>query len=254
MQGRFVDKVVIVTGATSGIGREAAIRFAREGAKVVVAGRRQSQGDAVVGDIAQAGGEALFVRTDVADEASVSALVSATLERYGRLDCAFNNAGIGGESPKRTADHTKANWDAVLGINLTGTWLSMKYEIPAMLASGGGAIVNTSSIYGLKRSDMGHVPYAVSKHGVLALTKTAAYEYAKKGLRVNAVCPGWTHSEMIDPALETDAKFRAFVERQIPMGRVAGTGEIADAVLWLCSAEAAYVNGHALSVDGGVIG
>jgi NAD(P)-dependent dehydrogenase (short-subunit alcohol dehydrogenase family) len=254
MQGRFVDKVVIVTGATSGIGREAAIRFAREGAKVVVAGRRQSQGDAVVGDIAQAGGEALFVRTDVADEASVSALVSATLERYGRLDCAFNNAGIGGESPKRTADHTKANWDAVLGINLTGTWLSMKYEIPAMLASGGGAIVNTSSIYGLKRSDMGHVPYAVSKHGVLALTKTAAYEYAKKGLRVNAVCPGWTHSEMIDPALETDAKFRAFVERQIPMGRVADTGEIADAVLWLCSAEAAYVNGHALSVDGGVIG
>ncbi len=254
MQGRFVDKVVIVTGATSGIGREAAIRFAREGAKVVVAGRRQSQGDAVVGDIAQAGGEALFVRTDVADEASVSALVSATLERYGRLDCAFNNAGIGGESPKRTADHTKANWDAVLGINLTGTWLSMKYEIPAMLASGGGAIVNTSSIYGLKRSDMGHVPYAVSKHGVLALTKTAAYEYAKKGLRVNAVCPGWTHSEMIDPALETDAKFRAFVERQIPMGRVADTSEIADAVLWLCSAEAAYVNGHALSVDGGVIG
>lgn len=254
MQGRFVDKVVIVTGATSGIGREAAIRFAREGAKVVVAGRRQSQGDAVVGDIAQAGGEALFVRTDVADEASVSALVSATLERYGRLDCAFNNAGIGGESPKLTADHTKANWDAVLGINLTGTWLSMKYEIPAMLASGGGAIVNTSSIYGLKRSDMGHVPYAVSKHGVLALTKTAAYEYAKKGLRVNAVCPGWTHSEMIDPALETDAKFRAFVERQIPMGRVADTGEIADAVLWLCSAEAAYVNGHALSVDGGVIG
>lgn len=254
MQGRFVDKVVIVTGATSGIGREAAIRFAREGAKVVVAGRRQSQGDAVVGDIAQAGGEALFVRTDVADEASVSALVSATLERYGRLDCAFNNAGIGGESPKRTADHTKENWDAVLGINLTGTWLCMKYEIPAMLAAGGGAIVNTSSIYGLKRSDMGHVPYAVSKHGVLALTKTAAYEYAKKGLRVNAVCPGWTHSEMIDPALETDAKFRAFVERQIPMGRVADTGEIADAVLWLCSAEAAYVNGHALSVDGGVIG
>lgn len=254
MQDRFEGKVVIVTGATSGIGREVALRFAREGAKVAAVGRRQAEGDAVVAAIAAAGGEAMFVRADVADPASVEAMVAATVARWGRLDCAFNNAGIGGESPKRTADHTKENWDAVLGINLTGTWLCMKYEIPAMLAAGGGAIVNTSSIYGLKRSDMGHVPYAVSKHGVLALTKTAAYEYAKKGLRVNAVCPGWTHSEMIDPALEADAKFRAFVERQIPSGRVADAGEIAEAVLWLCSGAASYVNGHALSVDGGVIG
>ncbi|HOA95839.1 MAG TPA: SDR family NAD(P)-dependent oxidoreductase, partial [Quisquiliibacterium sp.] len=153
MQDRFEGKVVIVTGATSGIGREVALRFAREGAKVAAVGRRQAEGDAVVAAIAAAGGEAMFVRADVADPASVEAMVAATVARWGRLDCAFNNAGIGGESPKRTADHTKENWDAVLGINLTGTWLCMKYEIPAMLAAGGGAIVNTSSIYGLKRSD-----------------------------------------------------------------------------------------------------
>lgn len=253
MQRRFDGKVVIVTGATSGIGREAAIRFAREGASVVVAARRQTQGDAVVEEIRKASGEATFVRTDVADPACVEAMVAATLARYGRLDCAFNNAGIGGETTKRTADHSKENWDAVLATNLTGVWLSMKYEIPAMLANGGGAIVNTSSVYGLTRSDIGHAPYAVSKHGVIALTKSAAFEYAKRGLRVNAVCPGWTHSEMIDPGLDANEKFRAFVEGQVPMGRVADASEIADAVLWLCSGEASYVTGHAMSVDGGVM-
>ncbi len=253
MQRRFDGKVVIVTGATSGIGREAAIRFAREGASVVVAARRQTQGDAVVEEIRKASGEAMFVRTDVADPASVAAMVAATLARYGRLDCAFNNAGIGGETTKRTADHSKENWDAVLATNLTGVWLSMKHEIPAMLANGGGAIVNTSSVYGLTRSDIGHAPYAVSKHGVIALTKSAAFEYAKRGLRVNAVCPGWTHSEMIDPGLDANEKFRAFVEGQVPMGRVADASEIADAVLWLCSGEASYVTGHAMSVDGGVM-
>jgi NAD(P)-dependent dehydrogenase (short-subunit alcohol dehydrogenase family) len=253
MQRRFDGKVVIVTGATSGIGREAAIRFAREGASVVVAARRQTQGNAVVEEIRKASGEAMFVRTDVSDPASVEAMVAAAVARYGRLDCAFNNAGIAGETTKRTADHSKENWDSVLATNLTGVWLSMKYEIPAMLENGGGAIVNTSSVYGLTRSDIGHVPYAVSKHGVIALTKSAAYEYAKRGLRVNAVCPGWTHSEMVDPGLETNEKFRAFVEGQVPMGRVADASEIADAVLWLCSSEASYVTGHAMSVDGGVM-
>jgi NAD(P)-dependent dehydrogenase (short-subunit alcohol dehydrogenase family) len=252
MQKRFENKVAIVTGATSGIGRETAQMFAHEGAKVVIAARREQMGSELVDIIKRDGGDALFVRTDVSDAASIEAMVATTMETYGRLDCAFNNAGIAGEAMKPTADHSKEMWDAVLATNLTGVWLSMKYEIPVMLKNGGGAIVNASSAYGLRASTVGHVPYAVSKHGVIGLTKTAAIEYAAHGLRVNAVCPGWAHSEMVDPALEAlPDQLGALIAHDVPMKRVADAAEIARAVLWLCSDEASYVTGHAMSIDGG---
>ena len=242
MSKRFEGKVVIVTGATSGIGREAALQFAAQGASVVLAARRQALGADVVACIRQQGGEALFVQTDVTNEASLQNMVAATIGAYGRLDCAFNNAGIAGEAMKPTAEHSRENWDAVLATNLTGVWLSLKCQIPALLKSGGGAIVNNSSTYGLKPSTAGHVPYAVAKHGVIGLTRTAAIEYAKAGLRVNAICPGWTHAEMVDPALAAlPEQLGALISQDVPMGRVAEAAEIAGAVLWLCSPEASYV-------------
>jgi NAD(P)-dependent dehydrogenase (short-subunit alcohol dehydrogenase family) len=252
MQQRFRGKVALVTGATSGIGRETALCFGREGARVVVAGRREAQGREVVSAIEGAGGEATFVPTDVTDEASIARMVSFTLERFGRLDCAFNNAGISGEAFKLTAEHRLENWDAVIATNLTGVWLCMKYEIPAMLTSGGGAIVNNSSGYGLVGTAIGNVPYVAAKHGVIGLTKSAAIEYAVQGIRVNAVCPGWTHSEMVDPALAAlPAVFDSIVTNEIPMRRIGDAVEIARSVLWLCSDESSYVTGHSLVVDGG---
>jgi A-factor type gamma-butyrolactone 1'-reductase (1S-forming) len=249
---RFKGKTVIVTGASSGIGRKTALAFAAEGANVALAARREAEGERVAEEIKAAGGNALFIKTDVSQSASVQALVDRTVATFGRLDCAFNNAGIGGDAMLPTADHSEANWDQVIAVNLTGTWLCMKHQIPAMLKSGGGAIVNNSSAYGLTASTVGHVPYAASKHGVIGLTKTAAVEYARNGLRVNAVCPGWTHSELVDPALEAfPEQLNTLIDQDVPMGRVADPMEIARAVLWLCSDEASFVTGHALSADGG---
>ncbi|MDX2029618.1 MAG: SDR family oxidoreductase [Blastocatellia bacterium] len=251
MQKRFAEKVVIVTGASSGIGKVTAVEFGREGARVVVAARREAESEATVQAIRDAGGEALFIRTDVADAASVRDMVAQTIATWGRLDCAFNNAGIAGDVFLPTADHTEENWDQVLDVNLKGTWLCMKSQIPEMLKTGRGAIVNNSSVYGLKPSTVGHAPYAVSKHGVVALTKTAANEYAKQGLRVNAVCPGWTHSEIVDSALEAYPEMVERIRQWVPMERVADGIEIARLVLWLCSDEASYITGQAIAPDGG---
>jgi A-factor type gamma-butyrolactone 1'-reductase (1S-forming) len=248
---RFADKVVIVTGATSGIGRVSALAFAGEGARVVLAARRAEQGQQLVEEIKAAGGEASFIQTDVARADDVMKMVSHTIETYGRLDCAFNNAGIGGDVMLPTAEHSEENWDQVMSINLKGVWLCMKYQIPEMLRQGGGSILNNSSIYGLAASTVGHVPYAVSKHGIIGLTRTAAFEYAAQAIRVNAICPGYTHTELVDNALEALPGLFDKIVADVPMRRIAATEEIVRAVLWLCSDEASFVTGQALAADGG---
>lgn len=251
MEKRFQGKVALVTGASSGIGKVTAIEFARAGANVVLAARRAEESQQVVNQIKSEGGEAMFVQTDVTQQSSIIALIEQTVAAYGRLDCAFNNAGIAGDVFTSTADHTEENWDTVMNTNLKGVFLCMKHEIGQMLKQGGGTIVNNSSVYGLRSSTVGHVPYAVSKHGLIALTKTAAHEYATKGIRINAVCPGWTHSEIVDGALEAYPDLHDFISGIVPMQRVADSVEIARVVLWLCSDEASYITGQALAADGG---
>ncbi len=248
----FTGKVVLVTGASSGLGEATALEFARQGASVVLAARRVERCRALAARIVDAGGQALHVPVDVSRAADAEAMVRATLDRFGRLDCAVNNAGIAGPMRTPVADVDEAQWDAVMGVNLKGVWLCMKHEIPAMLASGGGAIVNVASIYGLKPSDVGHAPYAASKHGVIGLTRSAATDYGRQQLRINAVAPGFTRSEMVDlerPGAEEH--YGRMVARHCAMQRLGEAEEAARAIVWLCSPAASYVNGAVLSVDGG---
>ena len=250
MPKRLEDKVALVTGASSGIGRASAIALAAEGARVVVAARRVEMGEETVAMIRAAGGEATFVRTDVGVASDVERLVRATAETYGRLDCALNNAGVPGSVLAPTADLTEAQWDEVLATNVRGVWLSMKYEIPLMLESGGGAIVNMASILGLIGSGMGVSPYVTSKHAIVGLTKAAALEYAKRGIRVNAVCPGFVETALIELATDVPGIGEALVAAH-PIGRIGRPEEVADAVVWLCSGESSFVTGQALVLDGG---
>ena len=250
--GRFDGKVALVTGAGSGIGRESAKLFAQEGAKVVVVDILVDCGEQTVKMVKSAGGEAAFIKCDVSKATDVETAVTFALDTYGRLDCALNNAGIEG-SKVPVVDLTEAAWDKILGVNLKGVWLCMKYEIPAMLKGGGGAIVNTSSISGLVgfRKDSA---YVASKHGVNGLTKTTALEYAQTGIRVNAVCPGATRTPMLDRdrLLWADAaQHEAAILAVTPLGRTAGPTEIAEVAVWLCSDAASYVTGHILAADGG---
>lgn len=250
--GPFAGKVALVTGASSGLGEATALEFARRGASVVLAARRAERCEALAQHIVAAGGRALHVRADVARAADVEAMVAATLDRFGRLDCAVNNAGIAGPMRTPVADVDEAQWDAVMGVNLRGVWLCMKHEIAAMLAGDGGAIVNVASIYGLKPSDVGHAPYAASKHGVIGLTRSAATDYGQMQLRINAVAPGFTRSEMVDPQRPGGAAhYQRMVARHCAMQRLGDAEEAARAIVWLCSVEASYVNGAVLSVDGG---
>ncbi len=249
MAGDMTGKVALVTGGASGIGRATALRFAANNAKVVIADVDAEGGRETVHDIEVKGGEACFVKTDVSQAAEVARLIRETVEAYGRLDHAFNNAGI--ESPRTVplAAHTEAEWDRVIDIDLKGVWLCMKYEIRQMLGQGSGAIVNASSIYGLVGSPTGPA-YTAAKHGVIGLTKSAALAYARKGIRVNAVCSGGTRSEMVERLIAQNPEWEdTFIARQ-PIGRLGIPEEIAEAVVWLCSDKASFVTGHALAADG----
>lgn len=247
MNTQFNDKVAIVTGASFGIGKAAAIAFAERGAKVVVADIAEDH--ATVDTIKKNGGEAIFVKCDVSKEDDVQHMVNQTIKQYGRLDFAFNNAGVEGDSAP-AHECTNQNWDKVIGINLTGTWYCMKHEIPHMLKQGKGAIVNNASIAGLV--GFGGIPaYVVSKHGVVGLTKNAALDYARQGIRVNVVCPGVIKTPMIDRFTGKKKEVEQQFEDMEPIGRMGKPEEVAAAVIWLCSDAASFVTGHTMAVDGG---
>jgi NAD(P)-dependent dehydrogenase (short-subunit alcohol dehydrogenase family) len=244
------QRVAIVTGASSGIGRATALAFAQTGVKVVLADVSVDAGESAAAEIGkQTGAATSFVRCDVSKSSDVQGMVRHAIERFGRIDYAFNNAGIEGvQAP--TADCSEENWDRTVAINLKGTWLCMKYEIPQMLSQGGGSIVNCSSIAGLVGFQ--NIPvYVATKHGVIGLTKTAALEYAKKNIRVNAVCPGVIHTPMVDRFVGGSKEAINMLIAGEPIGRLGEPSEIADAVVYLCSPRASFVTGLAMQVDGG---
>jgi NAD(P)-dependent dehydrogenase (short-subunit alcohol dehydrogenase family) len=248
LKDRFEGKRVLVTGGASGIGAAAARAFAAEGACVVVADL-QSKGEAVAAHIRAAGGQALFQRTDLSIDSECAAMVDRAVTEFGRLDIAFNNGAIVGAG-KPAADEPEESWNRIVGINLKSVYLSMKYEIPAMLAAGGGAIVNTSSTAGLF-GEPGAASYTAAKHGVIGLTKSAALDYIKQGIRINALCPGGTDTEMLAEWMK-NPEVAARVRAAQPIGRLATPEEIAAVALFLASDAASFVVGHALVVDGGL--
>lgn len=250
MSGQFETKVALVTGGNSGIGRAIALSFAEQGAKVVIAARRVTDGEETVAMIRDAGGEAIFVATDVSRSSDVQAMVAACIREYGQIDFAINNAGIEGTVMIPTADYEEEAWDRVIDINLKGVFLCMKYEIPEMLKQGRGAIVNMSSVAGLVGGRIG-VAYYASKHGVIGATKSAALEYADQGLRINAVCPAIIETPMVERGLIDNEELAAKFKAMHPVGRFGQPEEVAAATLWLCSEGASFTTGHALPVDGG---
>ena len=247
--GTFAGKAAFVTGAATGIGRAAALAFAREGASVVVGDVSERGNQETARMIEELGGRALAVRCDVTRTEDVRAALNKAIEAFGRLDFAFNNAGV--EQPiTATADLTEEEWDRIVGINLRGVFLCMKYEIPLMLRQGGGAIVNASSGAGVK-GFAGQAAYAAAKHGVVGLTRSAALDYAKSNIRVNAVCPGIIDTPMMQRFSGGTPEGRKGVIAQEPIGRMGKPEEIGATVVWLCSDAAAFVIGHAMAVDGG---
>ena len=247
MERIFENKVAIITGGSFGIGKAAAIAFAKRGAKVVIADWVED--NETINIIQSSGGDAIFVKCDVSNDASVKAMVEKTITQYGRLDYAFNNAGVEGFSAP-IHECTNENWERTIGVNLKGVWLCMKYEIPLMLQQGKGAIVNNASIAGLV--GFPNIPaYVASKHGVIGLTKNAALEYAKLGIRANAVCPGVIKTPMIDRFTGKNKEVEKQFETMEPVGRLGEPEEVAEAVVWLCSEASSFITGDAIPVDGG---
>jgi len=248
--GRFKNKVILVTGGTSGIGCATAKAFAAEGACVIIAARRETLGNEVVGEIKGKGGNAVFLKTDLRIPGDIDRLFSDITNRFGRLDCAFNNAGAGSATMPPAARIPEEEWDDILNTNLRGTWLCMQHELDIMLKQGGGVIVNTSSILGMT-GEYGLAGYCASKHGILGLTKTAALEYAHKNIRVNAVCPGPIRTDMLEAPEAHLPRMKEMLLAKTPMRRIGEPEEIAGAVLWLCSDESAFMTGKELVVAGG---
>lgn len=247
----FSNRVALVTGGTSGIGLATALAFARAGARVAVVARGDEAGQQTRAALEREGAQALFVQTDVRDEAAVSRAVEQTLARFGQLDIAVNSAGTGGDmAPLEQTDQQV--WDDVMAVNARGVWLAMRHEIPAMLQSGGGAIVNMSSIYGAA-GKAAHHAYVASKHAVLGMTRSVALEYATRGVRVNAICAGVTRTPAMQQAEAALPELVQQLVAQHPMARMATEDEVVGAILWLCSESAGYVTGTALSVDGGFL-
>lgn len=249
MDDSLQNKVALVTGGASGIGQVTAYALAQAGAKVVVADVNAAAGEATAQIIRDKGGHALFIQTDVGNAAAVQSLIHTIIHTYRRLDCAFNNAGIEG-LPTRTADAHEDDFDQIMRVNVKGVWLCMKYEIQQMVEQGGGAIVNTASVAGLVGAHSLPI-YAASKHAVVGLTKSAAVEYARKGVRINAVCPTVIRTPMVERGLAALPQFMDVVKQSIPMRRIGEPEEVAAAVLWLCSDAAKFVTGATLTVDGG---
>ena len=246
MQG----KVGLVTGAGAGIGRATALAFAREGASVAVADLVAATAEETLHMIEAKGGRAVSIECDVSKAGEVEAMMSKTIETYGRLDCAVNNAGIGG--PKiPIVDYPEEEWKRVISINLTGVWLCMKHEIRQMLKQGGGAIANMASVGGLIGTPEISA-YIAAKHGVIGLAKTAALECAQRGIRVNAVCPGAIRTALVENVIAEHPEMEKFFSDIHPIGRIGETNEVAEAVVWLCSDAASFVTGHAMTVDGGM--
>jgi NAD(P)-dependent dehydrogenase (short-subunit alcohol dehydrogenase family) len=251
MTGRLDGKVALVTGGGSGIGRASALAFAREGTRVIVADMNVEGGEGTIHLIKAADGEAIFVKTDVSKATEVEAMVSKAVEVFGQLDCALNNAGIMGTINTPAASYSEEAWNKVININLTGVWLCLKYEVQQMLKQGGGAIVNMASIGGLV--GMRNAAYTASKHGVVGLTKSAALSYARKGIRVNAVCPAYITTPLVASAAGHDPQVETRLHAAQPLGRMGTPEEVAETVVWLCSDAASFVTGHAMAVDGGAL-
>ena len=251
MTGKLEDKVAVITGAASGIGRATALLFAREGARVVVADWDESGGSRIAEEIAEAGGEAVAVRTDVSQAEDVRSLINAAVEGYGRLDVLFNNAGVEGELAP-TADCSLENWDSVIGINLKGVFLGMKYAIPHMVSHGGGTIINNASVAGVV-GFAGLPAYCASKGGVIQLTKAAALEYAKAGIRVNAICPGVIATPMVERVIGDNKEMKKSFEALEPVGRFGTPEEVARLALFLATEDSSFCTGAPFIVDGGFV-